>query len=294
MDYTCQKSFYYVVIIFLVVVLGYALFFTAPDNFPKGIIINVSEGENLRNLSFDLKEKNLIRSRVAFEAFVILYGNDKHLSIGDYLFESKIPVFEVARRIIMRDRHLAPIRVTIPEGYDLSQITETFALKLKNFNQARFLSEASGSEGYLFPDTYFFPTTASERDVFSYLSQNFKKKIAPLLPEIASSGKTEKEIITMASIIEWEASGSGDRNIISGILWNRIKKGMPLQVDAVPETYQKRGLPENPICNPGTDAIEAALYPTLSPYLYYLHDKAGVIHYARTFEEHKQNKLKYL
>jgi UPF0755 protein len=294
MDLSPQKPCFYAVIIFLVVVLGYALFFSPPANFPEGIIVSVPEGENLHSLSLDLKEKNIIRSRTAFEAFVILDGGEKYLATGDYLFEERIPVFEVAIRIVMHNRHLAPVRVTIPEGFDNSEIVNAFSSRLKNFNQARFLSEAEDSEGYLFPDTYFFPTTATDEDVFNYMSENFQKKMAPLLPEISASGKKEKAIITMASIIEREASGAGDRGIISGILWNRIKMGMPLEVDAVPETYQKAGLPENPICNPGLAAIEAALHPESSPYLYYLHDKSGAIHYARTFLEHKQNKLKYL
>ncbi len=294
MDFSQQKLFYYTVIVFLAVVLSYALFFSPPDNFPKGIIVNITSGENLRNLSFNLKAEKVIRSRVAFEAFVIMDGGEKHLAMGDYLFENKIPVFLVAERIVSHDRHLAPVRVTIPEGFNISQIIGAFVLKLKNFNQVNFLSEAKNSEGYLFPDTYFFPTTANDQDVFTYMSKNFEKKIMPILPEIASSGKTEKDIITMASIIEREASGASDRNIISGILWNRIKYSMPLQVDAVPETYLTRGLPANPICNPGLEAIRAAIHPTNSPYLYYLHDKTGVIHYARTFEEHKINKFKYL
>ena len=69
---------------------------------------------------------------------------------------------------------------------------------------------------------------------------------------------------------------------------------MLLQVDAAPETYKTKGLPTNPICNPGLKAIEAAIHPLNSTYLYYLHDKNGIIHYAKTFAEHKQNKIKYL
>ena len=69
---------------------------------------------------------------------------------------------------------------------------------------------------------------------------------------------------------------------------------MPLQVDAAPETYKARGLPKNPIGNPGLKALRAAIFPEISPYLYYLHDKDGHIHFARSFFEHRQNVLKYL
>jgi len=102
----------------------------------------------------------------------------------------------------------------------------------------------------------------------------------------------------MASLIEREGKGEirgqTDRVFISGILWKRLSMNMPLQVDAAPSTYKSRGLPEAPIANPGLESIKAALYPKSSPYLYYLHDKNGLIHYAKSFSEHRQNILKYL
>lgn len=154
--------------------------------------------------------------------------------------------------------------------------------------------EAQNKEGYLFPDTYFFFDTSSEKDVLYSMSNNFKEKIVSIQSEISASAKSEQNIIIMASIIEREAEGNADRTIISGILWNRISKNMPLQVDSAPETYKIKGLPSAPICNPGLKAIEAAMHPVSSSYLYYLHDKNGIIHYAETFAEHKQNKIKYL
>ncbi len=280
------------IIIFFI--LFYSLFFSAPKNFPIGQTIKVEQGISLRILSKELKAEKVIRSRVAFETFVILYGGEKHIAPGDYFLENKLPVFEIARRISNRDHHLAAIKITIPEGFDVAEIADTFVSKLDNFNKKDFLIEAQKSEGYLFPDTYFFFSSATELDVFKYMQNNFNKKIAYLLPEMKDSGKNEKEIIIMASIIEREAQGDADRAIISGILWNRIAKKMPLQVDAVPETYKTKGLPENPICNPGIEAIIASIHPKVSSYLYYLHDKNGMVHYASSFVEHKQNIQKYL
>ena len=120
----------------------------------------------------------------------------------------------------------------------------------------------------------------------------------------------------MASIIEGEAVTPEDRRIVSGILWTRMKNGMRLGVDAPfayimgkgsleltqtdlattspYNTYRVAGLPPTPINNPGIDAIAAALAPSSTPYLYYLSDKEGSMHYARTFAEHKLNKEKYL
>ena len=291
-DFKIKKLFLYVVIIFLLIFLIYYLFFSAPLGFPKGIVVSIKQGENLRNLSLDLKEKKIIRSRASFEAFVIMYGGEKHISLGDYLFENRLPVFEIARRIAQKDRRLASVKITIPEGFDNSEISELSSSKLKNFNKDRFLSQAK--EGYLFPDTYFFFSSDNEEDVLQYMSENFEKKIKTVKQEIISSGKNESDIIIIASIIERESKGDADRVYISSILWNRIKKNMSLQVDSAPETYKTKGLPLNPICNPGIESIKAAIYPVVSNYLYYLHDKNGMIHYAYTFSEHKKNILKYL
>ncbi len=273
-------------------------FLSAPANFSPGTIIKIEPGNSLRSVSLKLKRENIIRSRIAFEVFAIMYNGEKHIISSNYLFENKLPVYEVARRISRGEYHLAPIVVTIPEGFDTVQIADAFASKLANFNKNKFLLEAVKSEGYLFPDTYFFLNTDDEANVLLSMSKNFEKKIMPLRAEITASGKTtgrtERNIIIMASLIEREAKGDADREFISGILWKRIGLNMPLQVDAVPETYKTRGLPKSPIDNPGLKAIRAALYPKNSSYLYYLHDKNGNIHYAKSFAEHRKNILKYL
>jgi UPF0755 protein len=274
--------------------LFYFFLITAPRVFPVGKIESVEEGTGLRMLSLQLKKDHIIRSRTIFEAFMILYGGEKHVIPADYLLDSKTPVFEIARRIAKGERHLAPVKLTIPEGFTVKEIAETASLRLLKFNKDKFLKEALKEEGYLFPDTYFFFTNDDEQNVLAAMKDNFAKKITPLQGEINASGKTEKDIVIMASLIEGEAKGDKDREFISGILWHRISIGMALQVDAAPETYKKRGLPLSPIGNPGLLSIEASIHPKTSPYLYYLHDRDGFIHYARTFSEHTQNIKKYL
>jgi UPF0755 protein len=292
---TLSKYYYlHVFVIVFVFILFYFFFLSAPNDFKAKILINVEQGKSLRNLSATLQKEHLIKSRVAFEIFVIIYGGEKHLVPGDYLFKNKTLVFEVARRISMGEYGLPPIKVTIPEGFNNTQISIAFGSKLPSFNKDNFLTLARNKQGYLFPDTYFFLTTNNEENVIKLMSENYEKKITPLLPTIKQLGKSEKEIITMASIIEGEAKGNTDRGVISGILWKRIGLGMLLQVDTASSTYKIKGLPDAPISNPGIAAIKAAMYPSVSPYIYYLHDASGNIHYAKTFEEHKANKLKYL
>ncbi|MFA5841053.1 MAG: endolytic transglycosylase MltG [Candidatus Paceibacterota bacterium] len=289
-----KKYFYYLVGSAISLGFVYFLFISTPRDFPVGAILRVEKGSNLRNISAELKNEHLIRSRVIFESFVIIFGAELHIVSANYLFEKKLPVWEIAWRIASGEHRMAPVSITIPEGYDIGQIGDTVSLKLINFNNAQFLIQAKKYEGYLFPDTYFFLADADEKVVLKSMTENFEKKINPLRKEIISLNKNEKDIIIMASIIERESKGDIDRGVISGILWRRIKIGMPLQVDAAPETYQTRGLPKSPISNPGILAIKASIYPESSPYLYYLHDKDGGIHYAKTFAEHVQNKFKYL
>ena len=188
--------------------------------------------------------------------------------------------------------------------------------KLPNFDSAFFLEHALPQEGYLFPDTYFFTSGAVAQGVEMVMNDNFNKKIEPWKGEVEVSKHSLRDIIIMASILEKEATTEEDKGLVSGILWNRISKGMPLQVDApflylfgkksseitvtdlqvksAYNTYRNKGLPAGPIGNPGIVAIRAAIHPTLSPYVYYLSDKDGVMHYAKTFAEHVANKAKYL
>ncbi|HEY4513321.1 MAG TPA: endolytic transglycosylase MltG [Candidatus Paceibacterota bacterium] len=289
-----KKTLLYVFSGILFLIFFYFLFLSAPLDFPEGAIVEIELGSSLRGVSLKLKEEHVIRSRMVFEAFIIFFGREKGVISTDYYFENKLPVFAVARRVVRGEHFLAPLSVTIPEGYNINQIADTFSLRLPNFSKSNFLEKAKDLEGRLFPDTYFFINTDNEEDVINSMNSNFTKKITPLLPEITASGKKEKDIIIMASIIEKEAKGDADRAMISGILWKRISIGMPLQVDAAPETYKSRGLTKSAISNPGLEAIKSAIYPQKSPYLYYLHDKNGGIHYAKNFSEHQSNEQKYL
>lgn len=289
-----RKNGAYFAILILLFLLFYFLFISAPMDFVKGSVVRIESGMNLRNVSSVLKKQHIIRSRVVFEFFVLILGSDSHIISADYFFENKLSVFSVARRIVGGEHRMAPLSVTIPEGYDSNQIADTFASKLLNFNKNKFLTKAKDLEGYLFPDTYFFLTNANEQSVVQVMNDNFKKKTITLSGDIVSSGKKKRDIIIMASILEREAKGDNDREIISGILWKRISINMPLQVDAAMITYKEKGLPDSPIGNPGLLAIKASIHPQNSPYLYYLHDKEGNVHYAKNFTDHIKNKLKYL
>ena len=286
--------FLFVSILLLVVVFLYQFLFSAPTAFPTGAIVTIAPGTSLHALSKELQDQKVIRSRTLFDSLIILYGGEKRIAQGDFTFTKPLTVFEIARRIATSDRGLEEIKVTIPEGFTTKDMATLFAQKLPQFSPINFIKEATTFEGQLFPDTYFFFPSATEANVLQMMQDNFSNKMKPITAALVASGKDLNTIITMASIIEHEAKGDTDRGVISGILWSRLEKGIALQVDAAPETYKKKGLPLQPICSPGIPSILAALHPVSSLYLFYLHDKNGMVHYAKTFDEHKQNIQKYL
>jgi UPF0755 protein len=179
-------------------------------------------------------------------------------------------------------------------------------------------------EGFIFPDTYFIPTSVPSGTEISDIIltkalDNFSAKVTPqIVAEGQKNGLNLTQLITLASILEKEGGKDLDeKKIIAGVFYNRLKDGMPLQSDATVNyatgkneaqatiadtkidspynTYEHTGLPPGPICNPGLDSILAAAEPTQTDYLYFLTDPAtGKAVFAETLEEHNANRAKYL
>ncbi len=172
-------------------------------------------------------------------------------------------------------------------------------------------------EGYVYPDTYRVLDEAGAEGLIKKSLDNFGKKLTPeLRAEIARQGKTIHQVVTMASVVENEVRNYEDRRIVADLFWRRLKIGMPLQADSTINyvtqsgrdrstyddlkidspwnTYKYGGLPLGPICNPSIEAIRAVIYPTPNSYLYFLTDKDGAVHYAKTTAEHANNRVKYL
>jgi UPF0755 protein len=174
-------------------------------------------------------------------------------------------------------------------------------------------------EGYLFPDTYYVATVDYDpRVVLDRMLGNFRTRIMDVYAvDIQTGGKTLPQILTMASLVQEESGADAEeRATVSGILWKRMENGIGLGVDATVRyalskpkaaltrtdldtdspynTRKYAGLPPTPIANPGEAAIKAALHPVESGYWYYLHGTDGLIRYAKTNDEHNENKAKYL
>ncbi|OGF27004.1 hypothetical protein A2477_00020 [Candidatus Falkowbacteria bacterium RIFOXYC2_FULL_47_12] len=187
--------------------------------------------------------------------------------------------------------------------------------------QASFLAQIPANadlEGYLFPDTYRIFKDASAEDIIAKMLTTMDEKITDdMKAEMTRQGKTLHEILTVASIIEREVRTPEDMKTVAGIFYNRLTAGIALQSDATLSyalndkkpahtsaelsldspynTYKYRGLPPGPIASSGMAAIQAALYPAQTDYLYFLSDlETGTTYFAKTLAEHNKNKRLYL
>lgn len=273
-------------------VICYYLLLSSPSDFASRTFF-VAPGQSLVGVVKNLQESHIVRSSVVLQEIVVLMGKGRGVVSGEYLFDKNANVFTVGYRITRGDFGMPQPKVTIPEGSTNVQIADAIQKTFSDFDTKDFLMRAINQQGYLFPDTYFFLSTSS-KDILPILIDTFNSKVRFLQAEALNDGKNWNDIVTMASILEEEANNPVDFKLVAGILWKRLSIGMPLQVDSATSTYKVKGLPAMPISNPGLDALDASLHPASSTYLYYLTGKDGKMHYAETFEQHKQNKAKYL
>lgn len=306
------------ILIFLGTLAGYLYIsvIQPPEAFPVDKLVTIAPGESLVDISNSLQNEGVVRSAIGFRVVAVLLGDARALHSGDYVFKTPLDVVSVIQRIAVGAFGLEPIKVRIPEGATTREMAVIFALRLERFNQANFLAQAQPLEGYLFPDTYYFLPNANENTVIQAMRQNFDEHEQTIDAQVKASGHSLNDIVIMASILEKEANNPQDRRMIAGVLWNRIRKGMPLQVDATflytlgkgsfqltmkdltsdspYNTYRNKGLPPGPINSPSLDSLLDAATPTKSNYLYYLADSNGVTHYSATYQQHLSNKTIYI
>lgn len=296
---------------------------------PSGeiIIFKVEKGDSAKTIAENLKKAELIKSSFNFRLYVFLSLGQYSLKPGEYELSPKMSARDIADTLVFGG--VNEVLLTIPEGFNLKQIeARLIAAKLVKPGEIinyKFIANIppillgkpkfASLEGYLFPDTYRFFKDASLSDIVSKMVANLDSKLTPnLKTAIANSSHNTYEILTVASLIEKEVQSDADREIVSGILWKRLKASIPLQVDATLvyitgrreiyeadkkinspyNTYLYRGLPKGPISSPGLSAIRAAVFPKSSPYLYYLSAKDGATIFSKTLEEHNRNKAIYL
>lgn len=269
-------------------------------------VVVVTRGAAIDTIGRQLQQAGLIKSVVAFKLMVMKLGVSKSIQAGDFRLDGKMSLAEIITGLTHGS---LDVWVTLPEGWRREQMAQKLAEELIGFDEPEFLAATTNLEGYLFPDTYLVPREATAGAVVRLLTETFYKKV----------GVIDRDTVILASIVEREAVGSEDRQLVADILTKRLKVGMGLNADAtlqyalgkpdnwwpVPvasdklvnsayNTYKYKGLPPAPIANPGLAVIAAVRQAQDTPYLYYLHDQEGNIHPAKTLEEHQANIGKYL
>lgn len=297
----------------------------------RPVEIEIPSGASLGSVAGSLFENGIIRSKLWFR----YKGQDiaKNIKPGTYTIESKISIDEIYE-IIQQGEQLEQIKITFPEGFILYQMAEKvedagigsrdgfieatntyFATKGYNFDTS---SLYFNMEGYLFPDTYYFNKGQDISNVVSKLADTMDNVFSEEYIDRAKElGLSKHEILTIASLIEREAYNDEERARISGVIYNRLDKGMLLQIDATViyglgegkehmtrvlyadlekenpyNTYKNLGLPPGPIASPGKNSIIAALYPEEHDYFYYVFAENGHV-FSKTYDEHLVNVNKY-
>lgn len=276
-----------------------------------------------------LQQDGVVRSAYAFAITAKLGGKASSLKAGHYKFGGDLGLDQVIDRLTEGPNDLAAnrTRVTIPEGFTVDQIGELLADKgvMDTGQFQKFVTDPSAIsgltvdfplpdsctslEGYLFPDTYAFLPHSSPTQIVNEMLVNFSKRFyRPYQREIDAAPGGLAALVNKASLIEREAREEADRPRIAGVLNNRLKKGMKLQIDATVlylrehktrimdvdlkrdspyNTYLHTGLPAGPIANPGISSLLAALHPENNDYLYYVARPSGFHIFTDTFAEHE-------
>ncbi len=289
---------------------------TSPFDFPVNVPIRIDRGLSAQAVVSELDKNNVVRSSTALYLLLVAFQKAGAVKAGTYVFTEPLSVFGVVSSITENPPPDTLATLTLPEGFTVKEFANIAAGILNDFNETEFIELTSPYEGFLFPDTYHVPVDYTALELTELLAETYKKKTAHLVDEWKESTLTESEIVTLASIVEREANTEESMSLVASILLRRLEIGMALQVDAsmeyilgkplkelTPEdlqidtpynTYLYPGLPPTPIGNPGLRSMEAVLHPVETDYLYYLTDENGEFHYAKTFDEHRQNIAKYL
>lgn len=291
-------------------------------------IITIPQGSLLPQISKILVDSLILEDKFWFETAVKISQKAPELKAGTFRFEQGKTNQELIKTLVSGKQVL--VKITIPEGMSYKKIAKIFAKEL-GLNSEIFTSMCEDStflqgleisqknvEGYLLPETYFFPKGLTEKEAIEFLVEEHKKfwKQNHLDETLSQRLKlTKNEILTLASIIEGEAIIDSERTTISGVYVNRLEKGIKLQadptiqyilpdapkrllfkdleIDSPYNTYLYKGLPPTPINNPGKNSILAALSPKKVPFIYFVATGDGGHTFTKTLKEHLKAKAKF-
>ena len=289
--------------------------------------LKIEKGDTLDDVLADLYGGGIFPGRLSFKLYYKIFPGK--INAGDYYLKGNVSIIRLAS--LFAKGHEKGIRVTLPEGISFKEIAsrlydsgviaspDAFAGLYEDAGLLRELKVGSANfEGYCYPDTYYFSSSADPREIFRDLcgELRFRIKESGLEERIAASEMTLNEILTLASIIEGEAKTDEERPLIAQVFIKRLKIEQPLEscatiqyalgehreklsfrdleIESPYNTYKNYGLPPTPINSPGIESIKAVLNPSDTDFLYFVSKKDGTHHFSVTYPEHLAAKRKYL
>jgi UPF0755 protein len=313
--------------------VAFALATRPADGIGTGSLFTVGKGDSTQDIANALEAKGLVRSALAFRLLAKLEGIGSSLKAGTYRVGPDMGAKRILDEFVSGKQALC--KVTVPEGFTLTQLAKLLerlgvaksADLLQAARSPALLAElgipATSAEGYLFPDTYFFPAGFSAEGVIRSMVQTFRERLASI-PESTALGPSElQERLILASIVEREYKAPEEAPLMASVFFNRLKIRMALQscatvvyviterlgkahpeviydrdlkIDDPYNTYERRGLPPGPISNPGMTSLRAVFYPAATRYLYFrlVNAEAGTHHFSATLEEHIDSRMLYI
>lgn len=299
----------------------------------------VSTGETYLTIAKNLKKQNLIKSELVYKIYVKMH-KPTNIKAGTFSLNQNMGV-KTLIDALKGESHSSDqvVRITFPEGKNMRQIAKIIADKTNNkeedlfslLQNQNYLKELVNKywflddnilntklyyslEGYLFPDTYEFQNTnVTTKEIIETMLDHMGKKLEAYQSDIKSSTYSLHQMITLASIVELEASNSNERAGVAGVFYNRLTSKWPLGSDVTTyyaakvdlserDLYQSElndyndyntrsskmagKLPIGPICNPGLDSLVAAIEPTTHQYYYFVADKNKKTYFSKTDKEH--------
>ncbi|MEG0391508.1 MAG: endolytic transglycosylase MltG [Anaerovoracaceae bacterium] len=331
------KPLMIIAVAILVIVVGFFAFLTLTGRpmdttEEKTVVVSIEKGSGTGQIAKVLKEKELIRSELAFKLKTKLSGFDGKYIAGTYAFNQTMTMKSMMRDLA--NGKTAGNVFTVIEGQTIDKVAQQLSDQGIVTKEAFYHEIENGSfdypfmallpkgptrlEGFLYPNTYEAPLNATAHDVIDMMLASFDETITEkYYDEAEKQGKSLYEVITMASIVEREAAKKEEKPKVASVIANRLKIDMPLQMDSIIAYIQKedkiratysdiavdsaynpytnKGLPPGPICAPGKDAIEAALYPEDTDYLYFVAGPKldGTNVYSKTYDEFLVNKAAF-
>jgi len=310
-------------IAFLILIASFSFVFLPLFFLPgQDVDVPVYAKSSARQIAANLEEKGIIHFAMPFRILTKLTHADRHLKAGLYRMNPRMSMWEVLTTISEGKSELLTLKV--PEGYTTEQIAQelekmkvTTATEFMKVTQDPKLLKSLGLpgmnvEGFLFPETYRIPIGAGSDALIELMVRQFQQTVgSDFEADCRRQGLTPYQAVILASIVEKEAKIAEERPMVAGVMYNRLHQKIRLEANATLNyvltnkrawltneqlseksaynTYQHRGLPPTPICNPGLASIRAVLAPADIPYLYYVAKGDGSQLFATTFAEHEKN-----